>query len=248
MTNAHPERPAASLCCIGAAKSFTVGSITQTVIRDITLAIHPGELTLIVGPSGSGKSTLLSMLSGLLRPDAGHFAAFGQDIWALSESELDRFRLQYCGYIFQGFNLFNALTALQNVILPLQYLGIDKEAATRRALQALDEVGLAARAHLRPGELSGGEKQRVAISRALVKEPRFIFADEPTSALDKHNGQIVIDLLKDIAHRHRATVLGVTHDPRLLSHADRVITLEDGSILADRQGADIGADTQGESP
>lgn len=241
----HPN--SASLACVGAAKSFTVGSMTQTVIRNITLAIHPGELTLIVGPSGSGKSTLLSMLSGLLRPDAGHFTALDQDIWALDEGELDRFRLEYCGYIFQGFNLFNALTALQNVILPLQYLGVGKAQATARALKALDEVGLAPRAHLRPGELSGGEKQRVAISRALVKAPRFIFADEPTSALDKHNGQIVIDLLKDIAHRHHATVLGVTHDPRLLSHADRVIALEDGSILNDRRGHALAADISGES-
>lgn len=235
-----------TLTCTSIRKAFTVGSITQTVIHDSSLTLHPGELTLIVGPSGSGKSTLLSMLSGLLRPDAGTVRALDEDLWSLTEAHLDRFRLRHCGFIFQGFNLFNALSALDNVILPLQYLRLPAEESVRRAGQALAEVGLAARAHLRPSELSGGEKQRVAIARALVKAPRFIFADEPTSALDKHNGQIVIDLLKDIAHHHDATVLGVTHDPRLLSHADRVILLEDGAVLADRRGADLTTQFSGE--
>lgn len=219
-------------------KSFTVGKITQTVIGDCSLAILPGELTLIVGPSGSGKSTLLSMLSGLLHPDRGSVTAMDIELWRLDEDALDSFRLAHCGFVFQGFNLFGALTALENVLLPLQYLGVKGKAGRKRAQRALDEVGLASRMHLRPLELSGGEKQRVAIARALVKEPHFIFADEPTSALDTSNGQIVVDLLKRIASEHQATVLGVTHDPRLLSHADRVLHLEDGRIVRDiREGA-----------
>ena len=212
-------------------KDFASGRINVQVIKDSSLDVYPGELTLVVGPSGSGKSTMLSMMSGLLRPDTGRVLALGIDIWSLDEAALDRFRLQNCGFVFQGFNLFSGLTALENVILPLQYLGVRGAQADHRARRVLDEVGLSARMRLHPAELSGGEKQRVAIARALVKDPALIFADEPTSALDKANGQIVIDLLRRIAADHGATVLGVTHDPRLLAHADRVIELEDGVVL-----------------
>jgi len=228
---------APALSSHGISKAFTTGHITQQVIKDSSLDIFPGELTLVVGPSGSGKSTLLSILAGLLRPDSGHVLSLRVDLWTLKETEIDRFRLNHCGFIFQGFNLFSPLTALENVILPLQYLGIRGGSAERRARRALDEVGLGPRSHLRPIELSGGEKQRVAIARALVKEPQLIFADEPTSALDKTNGQITVDLLKRIAHEHRALVVGATHDPRLLSHADRVIELEDGYVKSDRRSS-----------
>ncbi|MGO4811822.1 ABC transporter ATP-binding protein [Cupriavidus sp. 2MCAB6] len=224
-----------SLASRGIAKAFTVGKITQQVIKDSSLEIYPAALTLIVGPSGSGKSTMLSMMSGLLRPDTGQVFALDTELWTLDEAALDRFRLENCGFVFQGFNLFGALTAFENVLLPLQYLGARGATAAARARRVLDEVGLGHRSHLRPAELSGGEKQRVAIARALVKNPRLIFADEPTSALDKTNGEIVIDLLKRIAAEHGATVLGVTHDPRLLSHADRVIELEDGIVIRDRR-------------
>jgi putative ABC transport system ATP-binding protein len=214
-------------------KSFTTGAITQQVIKSTSINIFPGELTLMVGPSGSGKSTMLSMLSGLLRPDQGNVFALGVDLWTLNETAIDRFRLENCGFIFQGFNLFSCLTALENVILPLQYLGIKDDEVLKRANQALNEVGLGDRSHLRPLELSGGEKQRVAIARALAKAPKLMFADEPTSALDGTNGQIVIDLLKRTAHEHGAMVLAVTHDPRVLPYADRVIHLEDGVITKD---------------
>jgi putative ABC transport system ATP-binding protein len=224
-----------SLRSVGISKAFVTGKIRNQVIKDSSVDILPRELTLVVGPSGSGKSTMLSMMSGLMRPDTGHVFALDTDLWTLSERDLDRFRLNNCGFVFQGFNLFNSLTALENVILPLQYLGIPSKEAARRAQGALDEVGLRNQAHLRPAELSGGEKQRVAIARALVKEPALIFADEPTSSLDKTNGQIVIDLLQRIAREHGATVLGVTHDPRLLSHADRVIHLEDGVVVRDER-------------
>jgi putative ABC transport system ATP-binding protein len=229
--------PVPTLVARAIAKSFTTGKVTQQIIHGTSLEIYPGELTLIVGPSGSGKSTMLSMLSGLLRPDAGHVLALDTDLWTLKEAVIDRFRLEHCGFVFQGFNLFPSLTALENVQLPLQYLGLPNTAAARRAEQALAEVGLSARSALRPAELSGGEKQRVAIARALVKAPRLMFADEPTSALDGINGQIVIDLLKRIAREHGTTVLGVTHDPRLLSHADRVIGLEDGRVTRDERAA-----------
>jgi putative ABC transport system ATP-binding protein len=137
--------------------------------------------------------------------------------------------------VFQGFNLFPALTALEQVALPLGYLGLANDVATKRARTALEEVGLASRMQLKPAELSGGEKQRVAIARALAKEPQLLFADEPTSALDAANGQIVIDTLHAIARTHGATVLCVSHDPRLATHADRVLAMEDGKILSDRR-------------
>jgi putative ABC transport system ATP-binding protein len=225
----------ASLVSSGISKSFGSGQVIQTVIQNSSLNVFPGELTLVVGPSGSGKSTMLAMMSGLLRPDTGHVHALGIDLWTLNNTAIDRFRLENCGFIFQGFNLFGALTALENVLFPLQHLGFTSAKALEMAKQALDEVGLSKRAHLRPTELSGGEKQRVAIARAVVKNPKLMFADEPTSALDGVNGQIVIDLLKRIAHTHGATVLGVTHDPRLYSHADRVVTLEDGIITKDER-------------
>ncbi|HEX7128476.1 MAG TPA: ABC transporter ATP-binding protein [Rhodanobacteraceae bacterium] len=216
---------------------FSSGRLRTEILRGLSLEIDAGQLTLIAGPSGCGKSTLLSILSGLQRPDAGRVVALGEDLWRSDKRALDRFRLQHTGFVFQGFNLFPALTALEQVMLPLGYLGVGDAQAAERARVALEEVGLGPRMHLRPAELSGGEKQRVAIARALVKQPQLLFADEPTSALDAANGQIVIDTLRRIAHTHGTTVLCVSHDPRLVTHADRVLEMEDGAILSDRRMA-----------
>ena len=221
-------------------RSFHTGKTQQTVLSDISISVLPGELTLIIGPSGSGKSTLLSVLSGLLTPDTGTVHALGIELNQLSSSELDRFRLQHCGFVFQGFNLFASLTALENVLLSLKYgPKIAPALAKQQAAAALEQVGLGPRMHLRPTELSGGEKQRVAIARALVKRPRLLFADEPTSALDSQNGQIVIDILHHAAQTQGTTVLGVSHDHRLIKHADRVVTLEDGRIVMDQRARHI---------
>jgi putative ABC transport system ATP-binding protein len=190
---------------------------------------------MVMGPSGSGKSTLVAALSGLLKPDAGTVNAMGEDLWSLRPGKIDRFRLDHCGFIFQGFNLFGALSALQQVTTILKYKGFSPAEARERAEIALTEVGLGARLNQRPAELSGGEKQRVAIARCLAKEPRLLFADEPTSALDGENGQIVIKLLQRAAKQHGAAVICVTHDPRLEAYADRVIHIEDGRILDDRR-------------
>lgn len=217
----------------GLSKTFASGRVITPVLHDISLAISPGELTLISGPSGCGKSTLLAILSGLQRPDQGHVLALGQSLETLDARALEKFRLQHTGFVFQGFNLFPALSALQQVELPLSYLGLDPREVQRRAIQALEEVGLGLRMKLRPAELSGGEKQRVAIARAVAKEPSLLFADEPTSALDAANGQVIIDILHRIARERGTTVLCVSHDPRLVSHADRVLTIEDGRILND---------------
>ena len=218
---------------------YTSGKVRTEILRGLSLSVDGGQLTLIAGPSGCGKSTLLSILSGLQRPDAGSVTALGEDLFHGNRHARDRFRLQHTGFVFQGFNLFPALSALEQVMLPLGYMGIDDATAEQRGRAALEEVGLGERTHLLPAELSGGEKQRVAIARALVKQPQLLFADEPTSALDAANGQIVIDTLHRIAHGHATTVLCVSHDPRLVDHADRVLEMEDGVIWNDRRPAPV---------
>jgi putative ABC transport system ATP-binding protein len=236
LTSPHPPAHAAlqpSLQALGVSKSFVSGTVRVQVLRDLSIALYAGQLTLISGPSGCGKSTLLSLLSGLQTPDAGQVQGLGTALGTLRKRELERFRLQHTGFVFQGFNLFPALTALEQVQLPLGYMGMRNADSARRGLQALDEVGMAALAHAHPAQLSGGEKQRVAIARALAKQPQLLFADEPTSALDAENGQNVIDLLHRIAGAHGTTVLCVSHDPRLVRHADRVLNMEDGCIRND---------------
>ncbi len=215
------------------AKAYTTGKIGTSVLDGLSIALEERELALVLGPSGSGKSTLLAILSGLLRPDRGRVFALGEELWKLSRTELERFRLQHTGFVFQGFNLFPALSAVEQVMLPLGYLGLDKRSAQNRALAALEEVGLGSRVHLRPLEMSGGEKQRVAIARALAKKPQSLFTDEPTSALDSVNGKIVIDSLHRIARTFGTTVVCVSHDHRLAASADRIITIQDGLILSD---------------
>jgi putative ABC transport system ATP-binding protein len=216
-------------------KAYTTGSVVTPVLRDLSITLRCGELCLIVGPSGCGKSTLLAILSGLLKPDQGEVTAFGTDLRRLDAAALDRFRLENTGFVFQGFNLFPALTAVEQVAVPLGYMGVKKATALGRARAALDAVGMTARAGSRPAELSGGEKQRVAIARALAKAPRLVFADEPTSALDAANGQVVVDLLHRAARRQDTCVVCVSHDARLIGHADRVLTMEDGRLLSDRR-------------
>jgi putative ABC transport system ATP-binding protein len=223
-----------SLEGVGLLRGFGSGDGRTLAVDDVSLDLRPNELNLLMGPSGSGKSTLLAVISALLRPDAGRVRALGKDVWSLSQVELERFRLEHCSYIFQGYNLFPQLTARQQLEVVLRWgEGASRAEATRRANRVLDSLGLTKRAHLRPAQLSGGEKQRVAIARALVKEPSFVFADEPTSALDWENGQHVIELLRDVARRRGATVLVVTHDHRLVPYADRVFEMADGRLPAE---------------
>jgi len=224
-----------ALVATGLSKRFKTGRTYIEVLRAVDFDALHGDVTMVMGPSGSGKSTLIAALSGLLKPDSGSVQAMGQDLWSLRPGKIDRFRLDHCGFIFQGFNLFPALTALQQVQIVLKYQGVPKAEARRRAADALSEVGLDSRMNQRPSELSGGEKQRIAIARALAKNPNLLFADEPTSALDGENGQIVIKLLQRAAKSHGAAVICVTHDPRLETYADRVIQIEDGRILGDRR-------------
>ena len=217
-------------------RSFGAGETRSFALKGVSVDFRPGELNLLMGPSGSGKSTLLAVLSGLLRPDTGTVGALGQDVWQMSEDAMERFRLQHCSYIFQGYNLFPALTAREQLEIVLKWgEGCSAREARSRADQVLGQLGMSGKSHLRPAELSGGEKQRVAIGRALVKNPSFVFADEQTSALDWENGQQVINLLTESARERGAMVLVVTHDPRLTPFADRVFELADGKLHAEAE-------------
>jgi putative ABC transport system ATP-binding protein len=201
-------------------------------LNDVSIELYPGQVALMMGPSGSGKSTLLAVLSGLMHPDAGRVLALDKDIWAMNEVERERFRLQHCGFIFQGYNLFPALTARQQLEMMMRWgKGATPAEARERAAHMLALLGMTKKADLRPIQLSGGEKQRVAIGRALIKEPTFLFCDEPTAALDWKHGEQVIDLLHTAAHDNGATVLVVAHDARMIPHVDRVFHLEDGSLV-----------------
>jgi len=227
--------PRHAIRATGLSKRFKTGRTYIEVLKAVDFDARHGDVTMVMGPSGSGKSTLVATLSGLLKPDSGEVSALGEDLWGLRPGRIDKFRLDHCGFIFQGFNLFSALTALEQVTTVLKYTGLTPAEAKERAAIALNEVGLGSRLNQRPSELSGGEKQRVAIARALAKQPRLLFADEPTSALDGENGQIVIQLLQRAAKSHDAAVICVTHDPRLEAYADRIIHIEDGRILDDRR-------------
>jgi putative ABC transport system ATP-binding protein len=212
-------------------RSFGEGKTKTVVLHDISMELFSGQITLLMGPSGSGKSTLLAILSGLLHPDSGRVITLGQDLWALSEEERERFRLRHCGFIFQGYNLFAALTARQQLEMVVRWgEGAPAHEARRRAVRMLEQLGLGNKAHLRPAELSGGEKQRVAIGRALIKDPNFCFADEPTSALDWGTGKEVIELLRSATRERGATVLIVAHDSRIIEYVDQVIYMEDGVL------------------
>jgi putative ABC transport system ATP-binding protein len=212
-------------------KTYGEGDLLTTALCNVSLELNRGELVLLMGPSGSGKSTLLAVLSGLMKPTSGRVIALGQDLWQLSETEREKFRRRNCGFIFQGYNLFPMLTARRQVELVLRWgEGVSARPACQRASELLELLGLGRKGHLYPEQLSGGEKQRVAVGRALVKQPAFCFADEPTSALDWAHGQHVVELLRSAAHERGTTVLVVSHDVRLVPFADRVLHLEDGRL------------------
>jgi putative ABC transport system ATP-binding protein len=224
----------------GVTKSYAEGTTEVRALNGVDLDVWAGEVTLLMGPSGSGKTTLLSIMGCILKPTSGSLEVRGTDVTQLSERELPRVRLTHVGFVFQGFNLFPALTARENVGLALDLKGMSGRTAKDRAQNLLAQVGLAEKADSYPADLSGGQKQRVAIARALAGDPTIILADEPTAALDSRSGRAVIDLLRGLAHERGRAVVLVTHDSRILEFADRVVHIEDGRI-ADRAQAEIGA-------
>ena len=215
---------------LGIAKSYGQGATCVEALRPTDFTVGRGEFVMVAGPSGSGKSTLLAIASGLLTPSAGRVRVLGHDLAAMTPSAFDAFRLEHFGFVFQGFHLLPALSALEQVSLVLEQQGLQRAAAADRANAMLERLGLGGRTRNRPSELSGGEKQRVVIARALAKQPQIIFADEPTSALDSENGRQITRMLRTAAE-DGATVVCVTHDPRLIEHAGRVVRMEDGAMV-----------------
>jgi len=211
-------------------RSFGSGHAKVHAVNNVSLEIVQGELVLIMGPSGSGKTTLLSMLGGLLRPSSGQIIIDGEDISLADESLLPTIRAHKIGFIFQAFNLLDALNVRENILFPAQLLPNRIRQAEQRADQLIERLGLSKRRHALPATLSGGEKQRVAIARALINQPPLILADEPTGNLDSQSGQDVMMVLHDIARDEGRSVILVTHDPRVEDIADRILWLEDGAI------------------
>jgi putative ABC transport system ATP-binding protein len=215
----------------GIGRTYRTGSRALQVLRDIDLEVRPGEFVAIVGPSGSGKTTLLGLLAGLDRPTTGTITIDGLDLGALTEDERARFRAERVGFVFQTFQLIPALTALENVLVPIELASARNGDAESRARALLGRVGLADRLDHYPAQLSGGEQQRVAIARAFANRPRILFADEPTGNLDAETGATIIALLAGMHATGATTLLLVTHDPALAARADRIITMRGGRLV-----------------
>lgn len=211
-------------------KSYGEGATAVKALDGVSLDVKAGEVMMLLGPSGSGKTTLLSVMGGILRPTSGSVKINGTEIVGMSESKLPRIRLENIGFIFQGFNLFPALTAIENVEIALELRsgGFSKR---KRASELMEAVGLKDKMKSYPANLSGGQKQRVAIARALAGNPPIILADEPTAALDSQSGRVVMDLLSGLAHEQGRAVVIVTHDARVLEYGDRTIHIADGRIV-----------------
>ncbi|HEX7447622.1 MAG TPA: ABC transporter ATP-binding protein, partial [Pirellulales bacterium] len=206
--------------CRGVTKEFGSGGALVQALRGVDLDVFPGELTLLAGPSGCGKTTLLSVVAGIMRPTAGEVTVLGTNLQTLSAHELVRFRGVHIGFVFQQFNLLPALTAAENVTVPLIVAGWSRRRALAKASELLDKMGMADRRDHLPGMLSGGQQQRVAIARALIHEPQLLVCDEPTSALDARTGHTIMELLRGVALESGRAVVVVTHDSRVFSFGD----------------------------
>ena len=221
----------------GVSRSFTGGGMTVQAVRDVSLAVPPGEFVAIRGRSGSGKTTLLNLIAGLDRPDAGDVFVAGQHISSYGEAQLTELRRHTIGFVFQSFALLPLFSARENVELALRIAGVHGRAGVERARELLEAVGLGTRAEHRPYELSGGEQQRVALARALANRPALLIADEPTGELDSATGAQIFALLRGVA-ADGVTVVTATHDPLMIEHVDRVLTMSDG-VMAGAGGGRV---------
>jgi len=216
----------------GISKTYRMGEIEVRALRDVDFTVRAGELVAIMGASGSGKSTMLNLIGTLDRPSDGEYLLDGEPVQNLDEFELAALRNKKIGFVFQSFNLLPRDNALENVELPMVYAGESRSVRRKKAMRALDRVGLSDRMDHLPNQLSGGQKQRVAIARALVTQPRVILADEPTGALDSTTTRQVMELFVEL-HRQGMTVVLVTHDPNIAAYAERVVSFSDGVIVSD---------------
>lgn len=224
--------------CSGVTKDYGVGDAKVTALRGIDLDVYRGELLILAGPSGCGKTTLISIIGGILKRDAGRCTVLGKDVEDMNIDERACFRGTSIGFVFQAFNLLPALTAAENVAVPLLISGEERKSADRRAKAVLDQVGLLERADALPGQLSGGQQQRVAIARALVHNPKLIICDEPTSSLDHATGHAMMAMLRDVVQAPDRALVVVTHDTRIYEFADRIAHMDDGKIVEVTVGAD----------
>ena len=232
--------PAASnarplLAARGITKTITTAAGDLHILKGVSMDLRPGELTLLMGPSGSGKTTLLSILGCILTATGGELKIAGEEAVGKTAEGLADLRRRHVGFVFQGYNLFPTLTAMENVMVALDVRGALTRDPVQASIDALKSVGLSHRLNTFPSKLSGGEKQRVAIARSLSGRPSVILADEPTAALDSENGKAVMELLASVAKDPTRAVLAVTHDHRTLPFADRIIRIEDGLIVADER-------------
>jgi putative ABC transport system ATP-binding protein len=217
--------------CRELTKTYGAGDASVMALRAIELNVRRGELLMVVGPSGCGKTTLISVIAAILGQDSGQCEVLGHDLKNMGQKERTQFRGESIGYVFQMFNLLPALSAVENVSVPLLINGAPRREAERRAEEALEAVGLAARRDALPAKLSGGQQQRVAIARALVHEPKLIVCDEPTSNLDHVAGRSMMELLRGVAKTPDRAIIVVTHDPRIFEFADRIAHMDDGKIV-----------------
>ena len=216
----------------GLAKTYYTGTVEVHALRGLDFDIEDGEMVAVMGRSGSGKTTLLNILGCVERPTAGTYVLAGEDIGTLNDAQRSTLRLRRLGFVFQSYNLLPGMSALDNVMLPTVYSGLEN--AMQRAQEALERVGLGGREHHRPSQLSGGEQQRVAIARALINNPSIILADEPTGNLDSRRGQEVLALFQDL-NKEGITIVMVTHEEQIALHARRVLRVMDGRMASDRQ-------------
>jgi len=220
----------------GLEKWFGEGDAKTMAVRDVTFQAYFGEMLYVVGPSGSGKTTMLSIISGILRPNAGTVKIEGTDIWSLSNDDIAEFRLHKIGFVFQDYHLFPRLTTAENVAIPLILQNRDWDDAIGEALKDLDIVGLKDRAQLPPVKLSGGEQQRVAIARAIVSRPDILILDEPTASLDGETGRNIVGFVRKNILNDRRCIVIVTHDDRIFEFSDRILKMEDGRLMGIENG------------